>query len=36
VFDIIGLTSGVSIHAADQPALRAAIATTNGEVTLTS
>ena len=36
VFDIIGLTSGVSIHAADHAALRATIATTNGDVTLTS
>lgn len=35
-FDIIGLTSGVAIHDADQPALRARIATARGEVTLTS
>jgi len=36
VFDIIGLTSGVAVHAADQPALRATIATMRGDVTLTS
>ena len=35
-FDIIGLTSGVSVHEADQPALRARIDTARGEVTLTS
>jgi hypothetical protein len=36
VFDIIGLTSGVAVHDADQPGLRARIATAQGEVTLTS
>lgn len=35
-FDIIGLTSGVSVHQADQPALRARLTTARGEVTLTS
>ena len=35
-FGIIGLTSGVSVHQADHPALRARIATARGEVTLTS
>ena len=35
-FDIIGLTSDVSVHEADQPALRARIATAGGDVTLTS
>jgi hypothetical protein len=35
-FDIIGLSSGVAIHDADQPALRARLATARGEVTLTS
>ena len=34
--DIIGLTSGVSVHEAHQPTLRARIATPHGEVTLTS
>jgi hypothetical protein len=36
VFDILGLTSDVAVHEADQPALRATIATEHGEVTLTS
>ena len=34
--DIVGVTSGVSVHEADQPALRARLATSRGEVTLTS
>ena len=35
-FDIIGLTSDVSVHESDEQALRATIATAGGEVTLTS
>jgi hypothetical protein len=35
-FDIIGLTSDVSLHEANKSALRARIATARGEVTLTS
>lgn len=35
-FDIIGLTSGVSVHEADQPSLTARIATARGAVALTS
>ena len=35
-FDIIGLTSDVSVHQAAQPGLRARVATAGGDVTLTS